>query len=210
MADLADLAVFDLSRFPVHLGLGARVIRQPQFTGGMDWYNGYGERNGADGLEGRLVTIHSFAAPWDTWEMHPKGDELVVCLAGRITLHQEHPERRQGAHRHPGTPPGDREPARRLAHRRRQRAGHRPVHHRRDGDGDPAALSRKQPPVRRRASACGSGPSRLRPAGRGWCAPRSPAGWRRAASAASARASAARRRPSRPRRRSGTRRAGRT
>ncbi len=23
--------------------------------------------------------------------MHPKGDELVVCLAGRITLHQEHP-----------------------------------------------------------------------------------------------------------------------
>jgi quercetin dioxygenase-like cupin family protein len=89
MADISDLAVFDLSRFPVHLGLGAKVIRQPQFTGGMDWYNGYGERNGADGLEGRLVTIHSFAAPWDTWEMHPKGDELVLCLAGRITLHQE-------------------------------------------------------------------------------------------------------------------------
>jgi hypothetical protein len=82
-------AVFDLSRFPVHLGLGATVKRQPEFTGGMQWYDGYGKRNGSDGVEGRLVTIHSFAAPWDTWEMHPRGDELVVCLAGSITLHQE-------------------------------------------------------------------------------------------------------------------------
>jgi len=30
MADLADFAVFDLSRFPVHLGLGAKIIRQPR------------------------------------------------------------------------------------------------------------------------------------------------------------------------------------
>jgi hypothetical protein len=85
---MADDPVFDLSRFPVHLGLGARVKRQPEFTG-MDWYDGYGRRNAADGVEGRLVTVHSFDAPWDSWEMHPKGDELVVCLAGRITLHQE-------------------------------------------------------------------------------------------------------------------------
>ena len=89
---MANDAVFDLSRFPVHLGLGATVKRQPEFTGGMQWYDGYGRRNGADGVEGRLVTIHSFATPWDTWEVHPEGDELVVCLAGSITLHQEHPE----------------------------------------------------------------------------------------------------------------------
>jgi hypothetical protein len=81
--------VFDLSRFPVHLGLGAAIVRQPEFTGGAEWYTGYGERNGADGVEGRLVSLHTFAVPWDTWEMHPQGDELVVCLAGRIVLHQE-------------------------------------------------------------------------------------------------------------------------
>jgi hypothetical protein len=81
--------VFDLSRFPVHLGLGARVIRQPEHTGGHDWYEGYGERTANDGLEGRLVAIHSFSKPWGTWEMHPNGEELVVCLAGRLTLHQE-------------------------------------------------------------------------------------------------------------------------
>jgi hypothetical protein len=86
---MADNPVFDLSRFPVHLGLGAKVKRQPEFTGGMQWYDGYGARNAADGVEGRLVTIHSFDVPWDSWEVHPRGDELVVCLAGRITLHQE-------------------------------------------------------------------------------------------------------------------------
>jgi quercetin dioxygenase-like cupin family protein len=86
---MADDPVFDLSRYPVHLGLGATVRRQPEFTGGMDWYTGYGERNGGDGVEGRLVTIHTFSVPWDTWEVHPKGEELVVCLAGRIVLHQE-------------------------------------------------------------------------------------------------------------------------
>ena len=81
--------VFDLSRHPVHLGLGATVRPQPDFTGGMDWYTAYGERHGGDGTEGRLVSLHSFSASWDTWEMHPRGEELVVCLAGRIVLTQE-------------------------------------------------------------------------------------------------------------------------
>ena len=85
---MSDDTVFDLSRFPVHLGLGAKVIRQPEHTG-MDWYEGYGERHDGDGIEGRLVSVHSFSKPWESWEMHPKGDELVVCLAGRIVLHQE-------------------------------------------------------------------------------------------------------------------------
>ncbi|MBK7584404.1 MAG: cupin [Myxococcales bacterium] len=79
---------FDLSKFPVHLGLGATVARQPEFTG-MSWYEAYGLRNAGDGAEGRLVAIHSFSKAWDSWEMHPNGEELVVCLAGRIVLHQE-------------------------------------------------------------------------------------------------------------------------
>lgn len=81
--------VFDLSRIPVHLGLGAVITVQEPFTGDMAWYERYGARVAADGVEGRLVTIHSFDEPWTSWEVHPEGHELVVCLAGRITLHQE-------------------------------------------------------------------------------------------------------------------------
>lgn len=74
---------------PLHLGLGATAISQPSFTG-MDWYAGYGERHYADGAEGRLVSMHRFSESWDSWEMHPLGDEVVLCLSGQMTLHQEH------------------------------------------------------------------------------------------------------------------------
>lgn len=84
--------VKQLSRFPLHLGLGATAIPQPEMTGGMEWYQGYGERHGGDGVEGRLVSMHSFTGNWDSWEMHPAGDEVVVCTAGEMTLHQEFPD----------------------------------------------------------------------------------------------------------------------
>ena len=74
---------------PLHLGLGATAIPQPPYTG-IDWYQGYDERNGHDGAEGRLVSMHRFSESWDSWEMHPLGDEVVLCLAGSMTLHQEH------------------------------------------------------------------------------------------------------------------------
>ncbi|MDQ3031758.1 MAG: cupin domain-containing protein [Myxococcota bacterium] len=77
-----------LSRHPVHLGLGATVTSEPPFTG-MEWYEAYGARRGADGREGRLVSMHTFDAPWDSWEMHPEGHELVLCTAGEITVVQE-------------------------------------------------------------------------------------------------------------------------
>ena len=43
----------------------------------------------ADGPEGRLVSAYRFAEDWDSWERHPAGDEVVICLDGRMTLHQE-------------------------------------------------------------------------------------------------------------------------
>lgn len=79
-----------LERFPLHLGLGARAVPQPEFAG-MEWYEAYGARHAADGAEGRLVAIHTFSESWTSWEMHPAGDEVVVCLAGEITLIQEFP-----------------------------------------------------------------------------------------------------------------------
>jgi len=80
---------FDLARFPVHLGKGATVVVQDEFTGDLGWYERYGARTAADGAEGRLVSLNTFRAPWDSWEMHPAGEELVVCVGGRIELIQE-------------------------------------------------------------------------------------------------------------------------
>ena len=55
----------------------------------MDWYADYSERHAADGNEGRLVGMHTFTEDWTSWEMHPAGDEVVLCLTGEMTLHQE-------------------------------------------------------------------------------------------------------------------------
>jgi quercetin dioxygenase-like cupin family protein len=33
--------------------------------------------------------MHTFSTPWEMWEMHPNGHELVLCTAGQITLLQE-------------------------------------------------------------------------------------------------------------------------
>lgn len=73
---------------PLHLGLGARAEVQPDFTG-MAWYADYSDRTAADGAEGRLVTMSRFTESWTSWEMHPAGDEVVICLSGEMTLHQE-------------------------------------------------------------------------------------------------------------------------
>ena len=75
----------------VHLGLGATAEPQPPFDG-MDWYERYSQRHEADGAEGRLVSQHTFREPWDTWEMHPDGSEMVLCISGEMTLIQKTPE----------------------------------------------------------------------------------------------------------------------
>ena len=85
------MAGISIARFPLHLGLGAAAVPQPEFTGAMDWYEAYSERVCADGAEGRLVTTHTFTEDWTSWELHPAGDEVVLCLSGEITLHQEFP-----------------------------------------------------------------------------------------------------------------------
>jgi mannose-6-phosphate isomerase-like protein (cupin superfamily) len=84
----ADL-VFDLAEFPVHLGGGATARPMERFDGTPDWYMRYGAATAEDGGEGRLVSMFTFTESWDTWEMHPEGDELVACVAGSMVLHQE-------------------------------------------------------------------------------------------------------------------------
>lgn len=72
-------------------GMGATAEPQPPFNG-LEWYEAYGKRHGADGPEGRLVSQHTFTEGWDSWEMHPKGAEVVICTAGEMVLTQEFPD----------------------------------------------------------------------------------------------------------------------
>ena len=87
------MAGWSLEKQPIHLGLGASAVPQPEFTG-MAWYEDYGVRHDGDGAEGRLVSLHTFHGSWDSWEMHPEGAEVVLCLTGSMTLHQEHADGR--------------------------------------------------------------------------------------------------------------------
>lgn len=77
-----------LDTHPIHIGLGAKAVPQPPFTG-MEWYGDYIARYGADEVEGRLVSQHRFTESWDSWEMHPAGDEVVLLLSGEAVIHQE-------------------------------------------------------------------------------------------------------------------------
>lgn len=73
---------------PIHLGLGAAAMAEPEFTG-MEWYEVYAARHADGGAEGRLVSMYRFTENWDAWEMHPAGHEVVLCVAGAMTVHQE-------------------------------------------------------------------------------------------------------------------------
>ena len=81
----AGRSLFD---FPIHLGLGAKAISEPGFTG-PEWYDQYMERHADDLEEGRIVSLFRFEEPWTSWEMHPAGDEVVCVVQGHMTLHQE-------------------------------------------------------------------------------------------------------------------------
>lgn len=92
------MAGIPLGRFPLHLGLGATAVPQPEFPRderAMQWYGDYGARNAADGEDGRLVSLFTFTEDWPGWEMHPAGEEVVICLSGGMTLYQEHADGRR-------------------------------------------------------------------------------------------------------------------
>ena len=81
-----------LDTHPVHLDARSAALVQPEFPQGpqaMQWYEDYERRTGADGTRGRLVSTFAFDSDWESWEMHPEGDEVVLCLEGNLTLIQE-------------------------------------------------------------------------------------------------------------------------
>lgn len=75
----------ELTTTPIHLG-GVSAVALSDFDGSPTWFERYSEEHPEAGF---LVTSFSFDRPWDAWEMHPSGDEVVLCIAGSMTLHQE-------------------------------------------------------------------------------------------------------------------------
>jgi mannose-6-phosphate isomerase-like protein (cupin superfamily) len=73
---------------PLHLGKGGTATVLTPMTG-MEWYEDYAKATAVDGADGRLVSAFHFTQSWDSWEMHPAGDEIVICLSGSMTLIQE-------------------------------------------------------------------------------------------------------------------------
>jgi quercetin dioxygenase-like cupin family protein len=82
------MAGHSLTQFPLHLDAQGGAVPQPEFTN-ESWFERYAERTDSDGPSGRLVSMFSFSDSWSTWEMHPIGDEVVLCISGAMTLHQE-------------------------------------------------------------------------------------------------------------------------
>jgi mannose-6-phosphate isomerase-like protein (cupin superfamily) len=83
------MSATDINLHPIHLGRNATAEVEPAFTGDLQWYEAYGSRHADDGVDGRLVSMYRFTSNWDSWEVHPHGSEVVLCVAGSMTLHQE-------------------------------------------------------------------------------------------------------------------------
>lgn len=84
-----DSPTFRIADTPLHLGLGAIAAPLEGFSWSPEYLAGYGEQYASDGDEGRLVTWNEMTEDWTGWEAHPAGEEVVLCLSGRIRLHQE-------------------------------------------------------------------------------------------------------------------------
>lgn len=72
----------------MHLGLNATTKSLTKITG-MEWYATYVKDTESDGDEGRLVSMFEFTEPWNEWEMHPVGEEAVICTKGEVVFYQD-------------------------------------------------------------------------------------------------------------------------
>ena len=53
--------------FPIHLGMGAKAVAEPQFTS-PEWYDDYEKRHAGDLDEGRIVALYRFEESWTSWK----------------------------------------------------------------------------------------------------------------------------------------------
>lgn len=76
----------DLTTTPLHLARGSRALRVEGFGWDGQVLAAYAAAVADDGPEGRLVMAFEDSGSWDAWERHPAGDEVVICLSGRMTI----------------------------------------------------------------------------------------------------------------------------
>jgi quercetin dioxygenase-like cupin family protein len=85
----------DLDETPVHLGLGSRASVVEGFAWDPEVLEAYVAAVADDGAEGRMVMLFDARASWTSWERHPAGEEVVICLSGRMTVTYEHDGQRR-------------------------------------------------------------------------------------------------------------------
>jgi len=78
----------DLLTTPLHLGLGSSARPVGGFSFDPATLRAYGEAVADDGAEGRLVVLIDEDGPGGHWERHPAGDEVLVCISGRVVVRQ--------------------------------------------------------------------------------------------------------------------------
>jgi quercetin dioxygenase-like cupin family protein len=76
----------DLTTTPIHLGRGSRAMPVAGFAWDPDVLEAYSAAVAGDGVEGRMVVLFDSSGAGDHWERHPAGDEVVICLSGRMTV----------------------------------------------------------------------------------------------------------------------------
>lgn len=79
----------DLTATPIHLGLGSTARPVEGFAWDPAVLEAYGEAAADDGPDGRMVMVFAAEGSWSSWERHPHGSEVVICLSGRMTVIRE-------------------------------------------------------------------------------------------------------------------------
>ncbi len=74
---------YDAAKTFVHLGSDRRTV--PLEVTETFWQDLTSGSLGDLGA-GRLFSLFEFDAPWDSWEIHPTGDEIVCLIAGSVEM----------------------------------------------------------------------------------------------------------------------------
>ena len=76
----------DLTATPIHLGRGSRAQQVAGFAWDPDVLAAYSAAVAEDGGDGRMVMVFDGEGKGNAWERHPAGDEVVICVSGRMTV----------------------------------------------------------------------------------------------------------------------------
>ncbi len=79
----------DITKAPIHLGLGGTAIPVEDFDWSEEGLAAYEEATKDDGPDGRMVMMFHMVGAWTVWERHPLGSEVVIACTGTHRFVQE-------------------------------------------------------------------------------------------------------------------------